>query len=377
MNICGPGELAEDVLEAGLCIGCGACINLCPYFGTWRGKTAMLFACDKEQGRCQAFCPKTEVDLDALCLAANNAEYDGSSMGAFRQIFMSRAGSKAASGDFQDGGTVSALICFALETGQIDAAVLTGRKGLVPLPGLATRPDQVLEYSGSKYMASPTLSSLNKGVKKGYSRMGVVGTPCQMTAVAQMRANPMQDKKFSDPVALTVGLFCTWALDTRGLLALMEKLAPGEQIGKIRIPPPPAGVLVAETKHRSLEIPLDEIRELVPEGCRICPDMTAELADVSVGAMEGEEGWNTLVVRSQKGVKFVEGAAAAGYLVLDDFPETSLSHLKAAAGAKKKRAFDLACSQGRVNTKDGGRAALRVNTQALEKIISGPEGSNE
>jgi coenzyme F420 hydrogenase subunit beta len=198
-----------------------------------------------------------------------------------------------------------------------------------------------------------------------------------MTAVAQMRSNPMQDRDFSDPVALTLGLFCTWALDTRGLLALMEKLAPGEQIGKIRIPPPPAGILVAETEIRTPEIPLDEIRSLVPEGCKICPDMTAELADVSVGAMEGAGGWNTLVVRSQRGQEFVQQAAAAEYLILDDLPETSLSHLKIAAGVKKKRAFDLACTQGRVNSKDGQRAAFRVNTQALEKIISGPEGSNE
>ncbi len=377
MQIYGPGELLDDVLQTGLCISCGACVHLCPYFATWRGKTAMMFSCDRKQGRCHAFCPKTEVDLDQLSSKANNADYTGAPMGAYQQVFMARAGDKSGGGDFQDGGTVSALVRFALETGRIDAAVLTGRNGLMPSPGLVTHSGEVAAFAGSKYTAAPTLVSLNDGIKQGYGRMGVVGTPCQMTAVAQMRSNPMQDSDFSDPVALTIGLFCTWALDARGLLAFMEKRAPEEEILKIRIPPPPAGILVLETQSRTIEIPLDDIRSLVPEGCRVCPDMTAEWADVSVGAMEGEDGWNTLVVRSEKGLKLAEDAASAGYIVLADFPETSLSHLNTAAAAKKKRAFDRACSQGLVNTEKGGRAVLRVNKQALEKMISEPGGIHE
>jgi coenzyme F420 hydrogenase subunit beta len=373
----GPGDLHREVLETGLCVGCGACIHLCPYFDTWQGKTAMVFSCDREKGRCHAFCPKTEVDLDALSRLAGRGEYTGEPLGAYQQIFAARAGAAAVRGDFQDGGTVSALVAYALETGRIDAAVLTGKKGLMPEPALVTRARDVAGYGGSGYAAAPTLAALNQGVSQGYQQMGVVGTPCQMTAVARMRANPMADENFSDPVALTIGLFCTWALDARGLMAFMEKRLPGEEIRKIRIPPPPAEILVAETPTRAIEIALDEIRDLVLQGCGLCPDMTAEWADVSVGTMEQNPGYNTLVVRTEKGRQLTADAAAAGYLEVWDFPQSGRVHLERAAAAKKRRAFGRALDTGRVNSEKIGSAVLRVNTRALEKMTAGPGGAHE
>lgn len=49
MQIFGPSELLEDVHKEDLCIGCGACVNLCPYFKNYRGKTAMLFPCARKK----------------------------------------------------------------------------------------------------------------------------------------------------------------------------------------------------------------------------------------------------------------------------------------------------------------------------------------
>ena len=66
MRVFGPNELLEDVQKKNLCIGCGACVDLCPYFRNHRGKTAMLFPCTLSEGRCYAGCPRAEVDLDEL-----------------------------------------------------------------------------------------------------------------------------------------------------------------------------------------------------------------------------------------------------------------------------------------------------------------------
>ena len=60
MHVFGSSELIEDVLNKDLCIGCGACVELCPYFKNHKGKTAMLFGCTLSQGRCFAFCPKAK-----------------------------------------------------------------------------------------------------------------------------------------------------------------------------------------------------------------------------------------------------------------------------------------------------------------------------
>ncbi|MFW5874979.1 MAG: Coenzyme F420 hydrogenase/dehydrogenase, beta subunit C-terminal domain, partial [bacterium] len=188
-----------------------------------------------------------------------------------------------------------------------------------------------------------------------------------------MKTNPLQASNSKDSVALSIGVFCTWAMDTRAFLSFIKERFPGAEIRKMTIPPPPAAVLILETDSGKIEIPLDEIRPMVPSGCMICPDMTAEWSDLSAGSMEGFDNWNTLIVRSKKGSQLVEDAVKAGYLILEDFPDQSLQHLKSAAAGKKKRALERAVESELVNTPEGRRSALRIDKKTLEKIISGQE----
>ena len=104
MHVFGSNELIEDVLSRDLCIGCGACVELCPYFKNHKGKTAMLFPCTLSQGRCFAFCPKAEVDLDVLANRFWNAPYEGTPLGKYREVLMARAGERMETAAFQAGG---------------------------------------------------------------------------------------------------------------------------------------------------------------------------------------------------------------------------------------------------------------------------------
>jgi coenzyme F420 hydrogenase subunit beta len=339
MQVFGASELVENVLKKDLCIGCGACVGLCPYFKNRKGKTSMIFPCSHSRGRCYAFCPKIDVDEDALALRFWDAPFDTGPLGKTDEVLAARAGENAPGGAFQDGGVVSALMAFALDTGAIDGAVLTDRDGLVPVPRLVTEAAQVAQCATSKYTAAPTLSALNEGITQGYRRLGVVGMPCQSTAVAQLRANPMGGDGFVDPVALSVGLFCTWALDTRALIAFLSERVDVMNVTAMEVTPPPEGLLIVRTPDQSLEIPLDDIRHLVPHACNVCPDMTAEWADLAVGSLEGRPGWNTVIVRSQAGRDILEAAVQARWLVTGEMPGESLNHLTTAAAGKKERAL--------------------------------------
>ncbi len=338
MQIAGPKELTEQVLDRDLCTVCGACAGMCPYFKVHAGKLASIFDCNLEKGRCYAHCPKTEVDFEQLAQSYFQQSFSGEPLGIYRRIAAAKAGNRVGSGNFQNGGTVTALITFALEKGLVDSAILTGSKGIISEPKLVTRPEDVIKCASTKYMATPAVGCLNEAVSGGKSNLGFVGTACQLTGVAQMRANPLKKDGFIDPVGLSIGLFCTWALDTRRLKAFLASKVDLDSITGMDVPPPPAEIFVVKTGNSTVEIPLDEIRALVPRGCSVCPDMTAEWSDVSVGAFEGKKDWNTLIIRTEKGERLVEKAVADGYLVLDDFPEASLEHLMLGAGNKKKRA---------------------------------------
>ncbi len=338
MQIAGSKELSEQVLNQDLCTVCGACVGLCPYFKVHKGKLAKIFDCDLEKGRCYAHCPKTDVDFEQLAQALFQQPYNGDPLGIYRRITAAKAGERTGTGDFQNGGTVSALMTCALESGMVDGAVLTDSDGLLPKPKLVTRAEDVVKCASTKYMATPAVSCLNEAATDGKTNLGFVGTACQLTGVAQMRLNPLEKSDFVDPIGLTVGLFCTWALDTRQLMDFLSTRVDLKTITGMDVPPPPAEVFIVKTGETVVEIPLDEIRELVPKGCGVCPDMTAEWADVSVGAFEGKSDWNTLIIRTEKGEQLVEKAVAEGYLVLDDFPAEGLEHLTLGAGNKKKRA---------------------------------------
>ncbi|MBN2397012.1 MAG: 4Fe-4S binding protein, partial [Deltaproteobacteria bacterium] len=124
----GQEELRKYVLDARLCTGCGACIDLCPYYRSYRGKTAVLFPCVIDEGRCFAYCPKVEVDLDQVSQRLFGKAYDGDPLGTYQSIAAARAGDRVKGISPQAGGTVSALTYFALQKGYIDGAVLTDRK---------------------------------------------------------------------------------------------------------------------------------------------------------------------------------------------------------------------------------------------------------
>jgi coenzyme F420 hydrogenase subunit beta len=171
-------------------------------------------------------------------------------------------------------------------------------------------------------------------------------------------------------VALAVGLFCNWSLDTRQLSALLSGKLDIATIRSMDIPPPPANIMVLETDTGRVEIPLAEIKPLIPETCFICPDMTSEFSDVSVGMFEGKPGWNTLIVRSKKGAELIKTACDEGYLETGDMPQENIDQLTRAAGEKKARAVRTLLRRKLINSGDRERSAIRMPPEVVEKILS-------
>jgi coenzyme F420 hydrogenase subunit beta len=190
-----------------------------------------------------------------------------------------------------------------------------------------------------------------------------------MVAAAQMHSNPLAKDEYRIPLAFTVGLFCNWSLDTRQLIDLLSEKLDITAIRSMDIPPPPANIMVLETADGRAEISLSEIKPLIPHTCFICPDMTSELADVSVGMFEGRQGWNTLIIRSDKGAQVIQQARRDGFLETEDFPEETLKHLSKAAADKKDRSLRMLIRRELINNQGEQRAAVRIPQHVVDKIL--------
>jgi len=295
--------------------------------------------------------------------------YEEIEMGPVQKIVMARAKNPLWTKKAQTGGVVSALVDFALKEGVIQAGVLTPRDGdLLPQGKIVTSRKGILSCAGSSYVSGPTLEALNKGPWKGKERIGVVALPCQVLALARMKASKLEKKTPIDRVDLVIGLFCTWALDYRRFRAFLNERLDGRRVVKLNITPPPERILEATAGNTLVRIPVDDIRPFIRPSCRICLDMTAELSDLSVGTVEGKEGWNTVIVRTAMGEDLLKRAKKAGIIETRGLPKNNLDHLIEASLLKKTRALDALKERGGVE-----EGYLTLSADLVKRIVSASE----
>jgi coenzyme F420 hydrogenase subunit beta len=282
----------------------------------------------------------TFFDEEAASAAVFGLPYDKGGLGHVIDVLASRSASEEIASSGQGGGTVTTLMITALETGLIDAAVLTAAGGDDGFPQgvVAVTPDEIRACAGSRFVGAHSLMALRRALDLGYQRIGVVGVPCQVRSLRKMGLYDLKAENLRERISLVIGLFCNWSFSSRDFAsALVQKLGD-RAVRKLDIPPPPANVLTLVTDDGTLNVSLDELRPIIQDACRNCSDMTSEFADLSVGMFEGRPGWNTLIIRTPSGRALIEKARDKGRLYTEPFPEQNLAHLRQASLNKKERA---------------------------------------
>jgi coenzyme F420 hydrogenase subunit beta len=93
--------------------------------------------------------------------------------------------------------------------------------------------------------------------------------------------------------------------------------------------------------------------------------MTAELSDLSVGTVEGKEGWNTVIVRTAVGENLLRRARKAGIIETKSLPKDNLKHLIEASLLKKRRALDALKERGGIE-----KGYLTLSDDLFKRIAS-------
>ncbi len=339
--------LKKNVLNADLCTGCGACVNLCPYQVFYHDRTVQLHRCDLNDGKCRDFCPRWEIDLGLL----RNVLFDPADLtpeiGSVKGYYLARATDPQVSKVAQHGGTVTALMELALAEGLVDSVVVSAGNHHGEQSGYNAKDKTSLRKSaGSKFTVSPTVAVFNQTAAENTGNVGVVATPCQALALAKMKSKSGKDNSGNiDKLKIVIGLYCGWTLSQKKFQALLlhNNIDPASITGMDI----PAGkkALVLNTASGEKMISYDQVQSCIREACRYCIDSTAEFADVSVGSArfgnEWEEmrGWNQMIVRTARGRKLVDLALQRGILEVRIAPDGILKELKEAAAEKKRTAL--------------------------------------
>lgn len=188
-------------------------------------------------------------------------------------------------------------------------------------------------------------------------RLAYVGLPCQIEAVRKIEALSLET--WVKNVSFLIGLFCreNWAHTCFRALIEDDYGVKFAEVKKFNIR---KGSIVAEKGNGVLQFPLKKSKPFVRIGCRACLDFTAELADISVGAVGSQDKWSTVIVRTQKGMELLNGAEKEGYI-----EKKAIEEVKPGVGLIKKIAREKYVE----NLEEArNRKTLHTEAKTLEEI---------
>jgi coenzyme F420 hydrogenase subunit beta len=306
-------DLKRDVIDAGKCSGCGACVAICrlldldflsmdlvsglPVLGGNPSSATASEACaaaplvraamgDELQcpidcGYCYYQCPRVEKPA----LQEGLEEY--------YEVVNSDEEIKAA-GVADD--VLTSLLASALADALVEGVVtVADADSAPPEVRIAMHKGALIEHAGGNYGAAAAMTGLADAiVNHGLWSVALVGTPCQMEAYEKMLAVGRETHNahnFSSVVRLRIALFCD-------------------------------GVLTSEGEKR--------------EGCQICEDLTGQFADLSVGSIGAAEGASVVIVHTDVGKEVFESAQHWGFIEAKPLGRSAVAILRQKQAEKRE-----------------------------------------
>jgi coenzyme F420 hydrogenase subunit beta len=332
-----PLSLGE-IVEGGLCIGCGLCqavagadhieIVLTP---EGRERPVARQPLDESTlERINTICPGTRIEGAAIEAAGSRATHD-LVWGPAERLAIGYAADPEVRFRASTGGVLTALGQFLLASGRAKFVLHVAASGKEPMRTerrLSFDAASVIEGAGSRYGPAAPLIDFTTLLDRA-EPFALIAKPCDIAAVRNLaRIDPRVDRYLR--YALT--FVCGGASD----LTKSEEI-----VGEFGIRPDELtmfryrgygcpGPTRLETKDgRSAELTYqemwaDENTWRIQPRCKICPDAIGESADLAAsdvwpgGGPTGEdEGFNGIIVRTARGLELYEAARAAGAIVVE------------------------------------------------------------
>jgi coenzyme F420 hydrogenase subunit beta len=306
----------HDIVEKGLCIGCGICaysdaIQKTTYSTKFAQNIPLITEQNKNNRLAFDICPGKGYNIieDANQLY-KSAKYDlelGRSYGQYAAFSNDTEILTNAS----SGGVMSQIAVFLLERNIVDR-VLTTRFTYVSGPRtlciLAKSKDDIIRSQGSKY-CPVDLSLAIREIKSNNYRVAIIGTPCQIAGIRNIQK---VDQSFREKVVLTIANFCGGikSYNNIDLLAERQHINPNTiKFFRFRGNGQPGSMLIEDNSGKTAEVPYPKYVGLNGLSkhlrCHLCVDATGELADIACGDawlprfLQDKHPWSIIITRNK------------------------------------------------------------------------------
>jgi coenzyme F420 hydrogenase subunit beta len=331
-----PIKTLSDVVDWGLCTGCGACHYACPENGITlvniegvgirpRFNSEACAKCTK----CLSICPGNSVDGDMATLGLSKAPESTYEFGYALEIWEGYANDPEIRHRGSSGGVLSALAVYCLEQENMSFALHSAMDERQPWLNTTVQSrtrGEVLARTGSRYAPAAPCEGL-ESIEKSDRPCVFIGKPCDTAAVWMLRRErPELDRN----LGLVLSFFCAGMPSTKGTLDLLDGLdIDAKSVDQIRYRGdgwPGTFKVIYDNgsceKSLSYEDSWGKLSHYRPLRCQICPDGLGRVADVSCGDAwgsfnkDGDPGRSIVIVRTERGREIVRRAIAANYVQL-------------------------------------------------------------
>ena len=323
--------LMEEVVNPGKCIGCAACVTICPVDVFDYEKEIPLDTRHSACVYCELcvdVCPvlrPTDRDMNEQIQLKEPVKDEG--FGPYAYGCYARATDKVLVADGQDGGVCTALILHGMQNGSIKAAVAGEEHAENPQMGssmLQTTPEEVMKGARSRYTYQANTLALVEAMKKDLGPLVVVGVPCQVNGVRQQQFSSIRldvAEWYQENISLVVGLLCSEAFTEKGIDWLAEDLeVPKKDIVNINI----KGRVEIKLRDGREEVKsLKQFGKYARPACLYCMDYSADNADIALGGI-GMDKWTYTIIRTEAGHKAWQALIEDGWVETKEFEEAPL-----------------------------------------------------
>ncbi|MHA1718865.1 MAG: FAD-dependent oxidoreductase [Promethearchaeota archaeon] len=191
--------LKNEIIDVGLCQGCGLCVGLCKHIDMVDLRPNLKDFCIVARnglacGKCYNSCPqvrkkqfKKEAPIDFYALQTSDPS------------ILSNAAS---------GGFVSTLSKYLLENEKISHLVSVRNIDETAKAVVILKSEEIIENAGVVYGRSGLLEKMIQVLGKEHDKIAIVGVPCEINAVAEVENEMKAD-------ILKIGLFCNASFRTQ------------------------------------------------------------------------------------------------------------------------------------------------------------------
>ncbi|WP_423793215.1 Coenzyme F420 hydrogenase/dehydrogenase, beta subunit C-terminal domain [Methanocaldococcus indicus] len=354
----------NEIVNNGFCAACSICSVVCPNnLIDFDNKPFLKDEClRKGHGMCYEVCPRV-----------SSGKYQIKIREGFKEEYYYGKGDI----EGQDGGVVTTFLKYLIENKKIDGAIIVARDEYwKPISMIVQTADDIIKGAKSKYTIS-TMEALRKAGELGLKKVAVVGLPCQVNALRKIKYFPYLSKhdfelgRDGKPTKLPkieylIGLFCMEKFEYNNFKEVLEKHNINiKDVKKFDIK---KGKLLVYLDNEVKEIKLSEFKVL--DGCKVCRDFTAELADISVGSVGSPDGYSTIIIRTEKGEeikKAIELKEGVDIEKIEKLKEKKLKRFKEEINRRKENnefiSYYWATDYGGVKKRGDGKFFIRVRAK--------------